>query len=303
VPAHALSPPVSPPLPSAPAPSLLARRMAFVTGKGGVGETTVAAALALAAARPAVVCELGTRAQLARAFGCAPAKPGTEVELSPGLSAVSIDPDTALEEWMARDIGRPGAALLRRSDAFRYLVAAAPGARELIGIGKAWDLTRDGRLVVLDAPSSGHAVGVLQAPRTFSRRAWRHREGPAQVVDRPEFVARHPCGQAVEQDRHVRGAVAQRRRHGHDDIGAGQEIAGNVGWAFDAGGRGERRAHASVQERDPRAWQPGVRRAAEAHAGHHGPGSRGSISGCRKRLRSTSASAPASSRRRSRRSS
>jgi anion-transporting ArsA/GET3 family ATPase len=162
----------------APTRSVLKRRMAFVTGKGGVGKSTVAAALALAAAadrRPAVVCELGTRAQLARAFGRTAPRPGAEVKLAPGLSTISIDPDTALEEWMAKTIGRPGAALLGRSDAFRYFVAAAPGARELVSIGKAWDLTRsrpasrNGRLVVLDAPSSGHAVGVLQAPRTFSR--------------------------------------------------------------------------------------------------------------------------------------
>ena len=149
--------------------------MAFVSGKGGVGKTTVSAALALAAARPVVVCELGTRGQLARAFGRSPAERGTEVELARGLTTISIDPDAALEEWMARTIGRPGAALLGRSDAFRYFVAAAPGARELVAIGKAWDLTRsrgaarDRRLVVLDAPSSGHAVGLLQAPRTFSR--------------------------------------------------------------------------------------------------------------------------------------
>jgi anion-transporting ArsA/GET3 family ATPase len=150
--------------------------MAFVTGKGGVGKTTVSAALALAAVaerRPAVVCELGTRAQLARTFGRAIPSPGAEVELAPGLTAISIDPEVALAEWMARTIGRPGAALLGRSDALRYFVAAAPGARELVGIGKAWDLTRprasEGRLVVVDAPSSGHAVGLLQAPRTFSR--------------------------------------------------------------------------------------------------------------------------------------
>jgi anion-transporting ArsA/GET3 family ATPase len=152
--------------------------MVFVTGKGGVGKSTVAAALAMAAVgsrRPAVVCELGTRGQLARAFGRTPPRPGTELELEPGLCTISIDPDAALEEWMARKVGRPGAALLARSDAFRYFVAAAPGARELIGIGKAWDLTRprgatpDGRLVVVDAPSTGHAVGLLQAPSTFSR--------------------------------------------------------------------------------------------------------------------------------------
>jgi anion-transporting ArsA/GET3 family ATPase len=176
--AHALTAPDSRPVVDRPARSVLERRMAFVTGKGGVGKTTVAAALALAAAadrRAAVVCELGTRGQLSRAFGRTPPEPGAEVEVAPGVSAVSIDPDIALQEWMARNIGRPGAALLGRSDAFRYFVAAAPGGRELIGIGKAWDLARArettaaGRLVVLDAPSSGHAVGLLQAPRTFSR--------------------------------------------------------------------------------------------------------------------------------------
>ena len=176
--AHALSPPDSRPAAAATVLSILERRMAFVTGKGGVGKTTVSAALALAAVadrRPAVVCELGTRGQLARAFGQTDPRAAVEVELAPGLGSISIDPDTALQEWMARTIGRPGAALLGRSDAFRYFVAAAPGARELVGIGKAWDLTRsrgatrEGRLVVVDAPSSGHAVGLLQAPRTFSR--------------------------------------------------------------------------------------------------------------------------------------
>ena len=149
--------------------------MVFVTGKGGVGKSTVAAALGLAGARRrrrAIVCELGARGQLARAFGRAPPRPGAELELAPGLCSVGIDPNAALEEWMARNIGRPGAALLARSDSFRYFVAAAPGARELISMGKAWDLTRgrgDGRLVIVDAPSTGHAVGLLQAPTTFSR--------------------------------------------------------------------------------------------------------------------------------------
>jgi anion-transporting ArsA/GET3 family ATPase len=142
---------------------VLSRRMAFVTGKGGVGKSTVAAALAMAAVargRRATVCELGGRGAACRA---------------PAVHAMSIDPDAALAEWMTRNIGRRRAALLTHSDAFRYFVAAAPGARELVTIGKAWDLTRPrqgrpkNRLVVVDAPASGHAIALLQAPATFSR--------------------------------------------------------------------------------------------------------------------------------------
>jgi anion-transporting ArsA/GET3 family ATPase len=178
VPAPTISAPDRRRVAAAQACSVLERQMAFVTGKGGVGKTTVAAALALAGAqnrRPAIVCELAARGDLARAFGRRLPRSGAEVELAPRLRSVSIDPDAALEEWLSRSIGRPGAALLGRSDAFRYFVAAAPGAREMVSIGKAWDLTRSrgtagrGRFVVVDGPSSGHAVGLLQAPRTFSR--------------------------------------------------------------------------------------------------------------------------------------
>jgi anion-transporting ArsA/GET3 family ATPase len=137
-------------------PPILAREMAFVTGKGGVGKTTVAAALALAArnaGRDAVVCEVGGQEQLAGR-----------------LPSVTIDPDAALAEWLERNVGRAGAALLRRSDVFGHLVAAAPGAREVVTIGKAWDLTRgpQDRLVVVDAPASGHAIALLEAPSTFA---------------------------------------------------------------------------------------------------------------------------------------
>ena len=136
---YALRAPDARPVAAAPALALLQRRMAFVTGKGGVGKTTVAAALGLAAAagrRPTVVCELAAQAQLARTFGRTPPRPGTEVDLAPRLASISIDPDAALEEWLATNIGRPGAALLGRSDAFRYFVAAAPGAREIVGMAR-----------------------------------------------------------------------------------------------------------------------------------------------------------------------
>ncbi|HKE77971.1 MAG TPA: ArsA-related P-loop ATPase [Solirubrobacteraceae bacterium] len=129
--------------------AVLSRRMAFVTGKGGVGKSTVPAALALAAdarGRRTMMCDLA-----------------------------GIDPDAALAEWMTRNIGRAGEAVLAHSETFRYFVAAAPGARELLTIGKAWDLTRPrrgrpkDRLVIVDAPATGHAIALLQAPRTYTR--------------------------------------------------------------------------------------------------------------------------------------
>jgi anion-transporting ArsA/GET3 family ATPase len=142
-----------------------ARELIFVTGKGGVGKTTVAGALGIAAARArraTVVCELGGQTRLQRVLGAAP-----------NLEAVTIDPDTALIEWVARNLGRAAAALLGRSQAFAYLVAAAPGARELVTLGKAWDMSQGptGRLVVVDGPSTGHAIALLEAPSTYAEMA------------------------------------------------------------------------------------------------------------------------------------
>ena len=155
-----------------PPPALSARELVFVTGKGGVGKTTVAAALGLVAARTGratVVCELTGQERLARTFGVR-AGGGAERALAPRLDALTIDPDAALVEWIARNLGRPAAALLGRSQAFAYLIAAAPGARELVTLGKAWDLSQGptGRLVIVDGPSTGHALALLQAPSTYA---------------------------------------------------------------------------------------------------------------------------------------
>ncbi len=142
----------------------------FVTGKGGAGKTTVAAALGLAAVadgRRVLVCELAGSSRLARAFG-RPVAEG-ERELRPGLWSLTIEAEEALHEWLARKAG-PAAAILRHSPAFAYFVAAAPGAAELVTLGKAIDLAREGRYdtVIVDGPATGHALGMLGAPRTFA---------------------------------------------------------------------------------------------------------------------------------------
>lgn len=164
------------------------RELAFVTGKGGVGRTTVALAAALAAARDGrrvVLCEVSGQARAAGLYGLDPVRAGREVWLEEGLWATTIDPVLALEEWAARQIGsRRLVGLLTHSNAFAAFVNAAPGARELVAVTKAWELGRDERwvkglggydLVIVDGPASGHGVGMLRTPRTFAEIA---RVGP-----------------------------------------------------------------------------------------------------------------------------
>ncbi|HEX6696217.1 MAG TPA: ArsA-related P-loop ATPase [Solirubrobacteraceae bacterium] len=162
--------------------------LAFVTGKGGVGKSTVALATALAAARDGrrvVLCELAGQARAARLFGLDAPGPGREVQLEDGLWSTTIDPVEALEEWAGRQIGsRRLVGLLTHSNAFAAFVNAAPGARELLAMSKAWELAQRERwvkgraaydLVVLDGPASGHGVGMLRTPHTFAEIA---RVGP-----------------------------------------------------------------------------------------------------------------------------
>jgi anion-transporting ArsA/GET3 family ATPase len=164
------------------------RSVLYVTGKGGVGKTTVAAALGLAAARTGrrtIVCEVAEQDRMSRAFARHGVRPEEEVELAKDLWAITIDPQRALEEWLGKQLGGGAARrLLGHSQAFQYFVAAAPGAKELITIAKVWELAQAQRwdrhnraydLVVVDAPASGHGIGMLTTPRTFGEIA---RVGP-----------------------------------------------------------------------------------------------------------------------------
>ncbi len=160
--------------------SLLERELVVVTGKGGVGKTTISAALGIAAAargRRVIVAEVGGQRRLPELFGHAPQAGGEETRLREGLWSISIDPDRALQEWLQALGGRVPGRLLASSGTFQYFAAAAPGAREIVSMVKIWELTlgeRWGRrgagydLVVLDAPATGNALGMLGSPRTFA---------------------------------------------------------------------------------------------------------------------------------------
>jgi anion-transporting ArsA/GET3 family ATPase len=166
--------------------ALLDKRLVVVTGKGGVGRTTVAAALGLLSARRGrrtVVCEVAQQDRLPALFG-ASGEEHSEIELAPGLFSVSLQPERAMHEWLRHQLKSGAlAGLLGGSRLFSYLTAAAPGVAELVTIGKVWDLAQPSRrtggttfdTVVMDSPATGHGLALLSAPRTYANIA---RVGP-----------------------------------------------------------------------------------------------------------------------------
>ena len=160
-------------------PPLLDKRLVVVTGKGGVGRTTVATALGLLAARAGkrvMVAEVAQQERVSRVFR----REGvgySETELADRFWAMSVDPQHALDEYLGQQLGGALAGMVVHNRLFEYFIAAAPGVRELTTIGKVWELAqlerRDPRtapydLVIMDAPASGHGLAMLQAPRTFA---------------------------------------------------------------------------------------------------------------------------------------
>src|SRR5215470_1153909 len=149
--------------------SLLERRLHFVVGKGGVGKTTVAAALALAFVRRGkrtLAVDMDAGGRLAAVLAGSP-------ELGGLLHVLSVDGRAALEEYLRLII--PVKRLLAKifsSRIYQYFVAAAPGLKELMTVGKIfYEATRaeGGRpawdAIVVDAPATGHSLQYLRMPQ------------------------------------------------------------------------------------------------------------------------------------------
>ena len=152
---------------------ILARRVLIVLGKGGVGKSTVSAAIAkvatLSDAR-ALIMECDARAPLAATFGVEPSFVPTQV--AHNLALMTLDGRAALEEYLRLVV--PGRMLLKAvfaSRIYQFFVQAAPGLRELMMLGKIfYDAgQKDPKLparniIVVDAPASGQAMSLLKMP-------------------------------------------------------------------------------------------------------------------------------------------
>jgi len=148
---------------------LLDRRLLFVTGKGGVGKTSVASALGHLAARHGkrtLVCEVDSKGDLAEFFGVGPL--GFEpTEVRPGLHAMAMDTEESLKEYLRLQLRLPMLAKIGPlARTFDFLANAAPGVKEILTVGKLTFEVREDHydLVVVDASATGHVVGQLASP-------------------------------------------------------------------------------------------------------------------------------------------
>ena len=160
--------------------AVLQRRLVFITGKGGVGRTAVALALALAAVRTGkrtLVVEVNPLGRLGEYLGDLTLTP-EPTEITPELAAATIAPAVIMEDFLAGMLRiRALARRLLESNTFRVVTAAAPGLEDFLTLVRIaeWEDERVGfkrrrhrfDLVIVDAPATGHSVPLLATPGTL----------------------------------------------------------------------------------------------------------------------------------------
>ena len=143
-------------------------RVIILAGKGGVGKTTTAAALAVAAARAGrqvLLVELEGKSGLASMFNHEAIE--EEREVYPGVTVLPLAPNEALIEYLeTHGLGKMSKRLVN-TGALDIVATAVPGMKEILVLGKvkALQKARAADVIIVDGPAAGHAVTFLLSPK------------------------------------------------------------------------------------------------------------------------------------------
>lgn len=149
---------------------VLSKKLLFVTGKGGVGKTTIATALGLLAlerGKRVLLCEVEPKGEIGRYFGVK--KVGFEpTEVQKGLYVMEMDTEQALSEYLRIYLKIPIPTRIGPlAKAFDFVSNAAPGVREILVVGKlCYEVRRSNYdIIIADASATGHVVSQLASPQ------------------------------------------------------------------------------------------------------------------------------------------
>ena len=151
---------------------LFSKKLILVSGKGGVGKTTVSLALALLAAergKKTLLAEINAEGQVAHLLERKPSG-YPEEKIFPGLWGINIVPRKSFEEYVLLQIKFKTIYRAVFENKFvRYFLEATPGLGDLMCIGKVYAATNQFDLVIVDAPATGHGISLLQIASTVAK--------------------------------------------------------------------------------------------------------------------------------------
>ncbi len=153
--------------------NLLEHRLLFVTGKGGVGKTTLSLVLGLIAAKQGkktllVELNASSLSVLAKTKKIG-YKPQKLIPSYPNLHVINVDPHSSFEEYILMQIKLKALYKAVFENKFvRYFIDATPGLADLMCVGKIYSVVKDYDLVIVDAPATGHGLALLTIPQVVS---------------------------------------------------------------------------------------------------------------------------------------